>query len=618
VKNKRVGYLLSAACALLLSACGESGRPEDVELTQGALVDPAAVLGFENTTSWSVTTGAKSSTTDRTQGAAALAVQNFSYVELRSAQLSTLSGVTATLAFDLKLPVSPAWGQAQMFVSIPSRNVYNAPVGQVALAGAPALVYRELTFTVPQAIVDALKQAYSDLTFTIALNVPQTSAAYKVDNLRFKGGSTAPNKVELRVSGVDDFIYVTVNGVQRKIFYIGDPDVGVRKDVSAWFAGGANDVRLQAINTGGPVTYGIEMWVDGTQVVNEVCPATLCNGAEQPAGMLLNRTVAIQTPNLPARQTVSVANSTGGKIYLNDVYTGLSAPASLPLPQGQYTLAVGISTDAPFAYTGSYREQSVTVGSSAVSVNFSSTPAVPLVDTHRILIIPIRQAYSPDASNVGILQDSDVTAFQAQVNATRDVWFRPFTFGLATWDITVHPMVEDTPIYLPSSQSPADDATFRAQSGLEGIQNQYDIVCYYFSQHRADGSPVNNASGYAWGTFRYISINTTMTRGRVNDSPNPYFLHESLHNYEADNDWNYHVYNGVGGVHGAGTHGYRSEENAGETDFVKFYRLLIRGQVADLAGMRAGTDWPSVPTTADLWTGLFPVIRHGFTPNTTP
>ena len=34
--------------------------------------------------------------------------------------------------------------------------------------------------------------------------------------------------------------------------------------------------------------------------------------------------------------------------------------------------------------------------------------------------------------------------------------------------------------------------------------------------------------------------------------------------------------------------------------------------------MRAGTEWPSVPTTADLWTGIFPVIRHGFTPSTTP
>ena len=158
----------------------------------------------------------------------------------------------------------------------------------------------------------------------------------------------------------------------------------------------------------------------------------------------------------------------------------------------------------------------------------------------------------------------------------------------------------------------------RAQSGLDGIQNQYDIVCYYFSQHRADGSPVANASGYAWGTYRYISINTTMTRGRQNDRPNEFLLHESLHNYEADNAWNYHVYNGAGGVHGGGTHGYQSEKNSGETDFVKFYRLLIRGQIADLAGMRPGTDWPSIPTTADLWTGIFPVIRHGFTPNTTP
>jgi hypothetical protein len=180
-----------SVCALVLAACG--GTPEDYELvdqTEQSLVDNQQVLGFESSTLWTASTGTKSSTTDRTQGALALALKNFTYAELQSVALTNLSGATPTLSFDLKPPVSPAWGQAQLFVSIPSRGVNNAYIGQVWIAGIQANVYRKLSFAVPSNVVSALSQTYSDLRFKIALSVPQTSVDYKVDNLRFEGGET--------------------------------------------------------------------------------------------------------------------------------------------------------------------------------------------------------------------------------------------------------------------------------------------------------------------------------------------------------------------------------------------------------------------------------------------
>src|SRR5690606_42018219 len=61
------------------------------------------------------------------------------------------------------LPISevPAWGQAALFVSAPSLGIYNASLGQVALAGSPGGAYRTLSFQVPSTIVAALGQSFS-------------------------------------------------------------------------------------------------------------------------------------------------------------------------------------------------------------------------------------------------------------------------------------------------------------------------------------------------------------------------------------------------------------------------------------------------------------------------
>jgi Peptidase of plants and bacteria len=176
------------ALALLLGACVAS--PEEEVLTsevRQALVDPAQVLGFESTAHWNASTGTKTSTTDRTQGNAALALKNFTFAELQTVPLANVPGATATISFDLKAPISPPWGQTMLFVSIPSRGVYNAYAGQVWFAGMPANTYQKMTFTLPSSVVTALGQSYADLTFKITLSVPQTSADYKLDNLRFEG-----------------------------------------------------------------------------------------------------------------------------------------------------------------------------------------------------------------------------------------------------------------------------------------------------------------------------------------------------------------------------------------------------------------------------------------------
>jgi hypothetical protein len=87
------------------------------------------------------------------------------------------------------LPVeqpNPSWfGAAQLYVSAPSLGINNAYLGQHELTGLETGRFHELSYTLPAAIRSSLNgTTYSDLRFTIALNVPSGgTGVYYVDNL---------------------------------------------------------------------------------------------------------------------------------------------------------------------------------------------------------------------------------------------------------------------------------------------------------------------------------------------------------------------------------------------------------------------------------------------------
>ena len=198
-----------APCAALVlgaAACSQAADP--VERGQSALTATSDPMQLEAATDWQVTQGRVRSLTVtgvHTQGAGALAVAApQGYTRLESAamssdnpQLSRLdTGVSLNL--DLQLPTqqaNPFWfGAVQAYLSAPSRNVYNAYLGQVELTGMRTGLYTTLHFKVPDAAVSALKGAsYSDLTIGLVLNVPDdTTGVYLIDNLRIKGPLPPP------------------------------------------------------------------------------------------------------------------------------------------------------------------------------------------------------------------------------------------------------------------------------------------------------------------------------------------------------------------------------------------------------------------------------------------
>jgi hypothetical protein len=385
-----------------------------------------------------------------------------------------------------------------------------------------------------------------------------------------------------------------------------------RIDVSNWFSSGNHQLRLQGINTGGPTSFNVELWVDDQLTVSQACPSSTCNGTDALEGILFDTTFSIATPNRPASQTVQLTSSTPGKLYIDDAYTGLTTPATVSLPLGEYALGLGVSQDQPLNDKGHYYEQRVQVGSSPITVDLTVGQPLPVQRTTKITILPIRTSYVLPATDAGVLTDGDVSLLMSQADATRTVWLEPLSYGLATWNLSVQPVVENVPLYLPNSESPPDTETMLDAARLQYLKQQYDMIVYYYSMHHPDGSLVSNPTFYAWGGGgQYMAITTLFTRGGSPTTPNAGFLHESLHNYETYNEWHPHHYNGVGGLHGAEEHGYPETAPTGETDWLMCYRFFMRGQVAQLDAMRSGTKWPSIPTTSDLYVGVFPAMRHG-------
>jgi len=65
-----------------------------------------------------------------------------------------------------------------------------------------------------------------------------------------------------------------------------------------------------------------------------------------------------------------------------------------------------------------------------------------------------------------------------------------------------------------------------------------------------------------------------------------------------ESEWRLGFYNGADGTRGATVHGYFRGKNS-EPDFAKFYRELMRNQVAESNTTRAGVD-SARPSSADL------------------
>ena len=189
-------WLGLAVVGMVTVSCNRTQPTEEIVVERNSALATStneAILGFEDSTAWSVTQGTippPTPSSEHTEGAFSLAVNPSGYGVLASSPFAVLSGLTGAIPFDLFVPsaqANPYWfGATQLYVNCPSRNIFNAFVGQVELTGLETSRFHTMAFSISNpATLAALDHGCADLWFSIAINVPwNESGTYLLDNLQ--------------------------------------------------------------------------------------------------------------------------------------------------------------------------------------------------------------------------------------------------------------------------------------------------------------------------------------------------------------------------------------------------------------------------------------------------
>lgn len=180
------------------TTCNDGDPNTEVDFCSAAscvgTADPAVIMGFEAPGRWSVAAGATGSIvgldTNHTQGATSLEVTAKNSVAFNSVRMGSIGTVGPLALLDIMLPTqqsNPNWyGNVELRANAPSAGINNVSLGLVDLIGRPLATWQTLVFQATPDLVTRLSGVYTDLTFTIVLNVPPGQTGhYRFDNLRF-------------------------------------------------------------------------------------------------------------------------------------------------------------------------------------------------------------------------------------------------------------------------------------------------------------------------------------------------------------------------------------------------------------------------------------------------
>jgi hypothetical protein len=573
-------------------------------------------MGFETLGSWSQSSGNGALSTTRTQGTNARKVSGFYYTELLSPVLTWTGGGTSDLALDVNLPAGTTWGNITMVATAPSAQAWEQIVGQVSLPSTSAAGWTTLHFPVPAALQPVFQSARNDLQFKIRLNLPWSDAGYILDNLRFVGASTA-SKVEIRLINATDLVYLQLNGLRKRVSWNWqyNGSAGPWVDVSSFFVGGVNNARVQATAAGANSSFELQVRVDGGTPVVHSCASGKCDATAQ-SGMFYDQPLTLSPLNLPAAQTVRVTSKAPGKIYVDDEYTGLTSPATLTLPRGTYKIGVGISTDAAPNYTGSFYEKSVTLGATSVNLDMGTT-AMPKQNTAKIAILPIGISSMDNRPNPAILTQGMIDNLKGQIETTRSTLVVPFSYGLTDWNVTVLPIETAIPMHSATALGLVDEAWNYVATNAKyaALLSEYDIIVVVHSTYDASGNFIADMGNRAGSAGQVISYPINWSWPWGTNHPLDGLLHETLHQYESQTYGVHHLYLGVDGLHGAGTHGFTYHEGTesawGNTEeWLTWYKTFMRGQAGETSSMRTTADGIK-PTIPGYYVGTFSSVRYG-------
>lgn len=150
----------------------------------------ADTLHFEDPYVWvsSVASIQPSLDSRHTEGSFSMAVKAHDFVSLKSRTFPLTHALASTLSVDFFVPSQEPnpffFGQVQLVVDCPSKNVFSQFIGQVDFTGKPVNAFSRLSFPVPANIASAVGSSCEDFDIAVNINVPSNATGtYLVDNL---------------------------------------------------------------------------------------------------------------------------------------------------------------------------------------------------------------------------------------------------------------------------------------------------------------------------------------------------------------------------------------------------------------------------------------------------
>lgn len=181
--------------AVLALGCSAHSSTEATAESEAALSSNEQILGFEDLSAWSASSGTLALSSNHVEGAFSLAVSNLGSATayVRSVPLSNFTLTSNQVSFQIMLPTqqpNPNWyGSVELYVDAPSKAVNSALIVHRELTGMPLGSFQTVTATVPAWIVSALGNGpVNDLSFRFAFTVPAGAQTYRLDALRSGSG----------------------------------------------------------------------------------------------------------------------------------------------------------------------------------------------------------------------------------------------------------------------------------------------------------------------------------------------------------------------------------------------------------------------------------------------
>jgi lysophospholipase L1-like esterase len=338
-----------------------------------------AVLGFEELEAWATTQGSISvdaTSANATEGASSLAVRPAGFGVITSRPFSVRSAITGPASFDVYVPsdqANPYWfGATQLYLNCPSRNVYNAYVGQAELTPLQTERFHTVRFPIPDWTLPALAEGCADLSLSIALNVPwDERGTYLLDNLQL---GTAADSVSPVVEcvfsrGADRhyarFSYlntspsaVSVPVGSENFFAPGSESVGQPE----WLSSGSPEEPFTVAFDGAPLSWHLGSVTATASLESPPCPSVWIPAwtGRGPLSTTIttNRTFLDPTPNLSGRTLRVMANLTTGGGAVRVRLSQRFSTSSLDIEAAHVAVRSGGSniipeTDRPLTFAGS-------------------------------------------------------------------------------------------------------------------------------------------------------------------------------------------------------------------------------------------------------------------------